>query len=167
MRGDTFWCHTRCFRTGIVKHSSNKALCQHITGVIADRTPQNIKACPHTSPISTAQRLALCWYSPSGLLVRRAQGAPLRMWGRCLGTDSMVKGWLTPYGHGTKQVNLWSGIHTRWKMNMLALARFIDVPHQERAGSPRLFAQLPGSGARSNTSVYYGALLKKCWYKDK
>lgn len=68
MRGVTFWCHTRCFSTGIVKHSSNKALCQHITGVTADRTPQNIKACPHTSPISTAQRLALCWYSPSGLL---------------------------------------------------------------------------------------------------
>lgn len=99
--------------------------------------------------------------------VWRAQGGPLRMRGRCLGADSMVKGCLTPCGHGTKQVNLWPGIRTRWKMNMLALARFIDVPHQERAGSPRLFAQLPGGRARSNTSIYYGALLKKCWHKDK
>lgn len=55
MRGDTLWCNTRCFNAVIVKYCSNKALCQHNRRVRPKRTPQNIKACHHISPILTAQ----------------------------------------------------------------------------------------------------------------
>lgn len=123
-----------------------------------DRTPQNIKACHRTLAISKAQRPALCWYSPSGLLVHKEVH-----WERW----DLLLPRLRRHGERRRRT-MWAqktGPFLIWHLRQMKPEQVYSGPihwcatSRERWITQTVFAQLPGGRARSNTSMHYRTRL--------